>query len=89
MNHYNRLCGYPSQNVRHMIMACPAWPKGRGEIWRKAKDRSFKSMTNRPKGMIRMTQWILDQGWIEQFRMTGEVERVLKERETSVRKRGE
>ena len=77
----NCLCGYHSQNVKHAIMACPQWAKGRAEVWRKSKSRSFEEMMNSPEDIGRITQWILDQGWLEQFRLAGEVEREVKERE--------
>ena len=25
-------CGYPSQNVKHMVLACPQWVNGRGDF---------------------------------------------------------
>ncbi|KAI0996447.1 hypothetical protein K3495_g11734 [Podosphaera aphanis] len=71
-------CGYPTQNIRHMVMTCPQWAKGRGEVLRRAKDRSFEAMMNSPADMARITQWILTQGWIEQFRLAGEVETAMK-----------
>ncbi|KAI0998523.1 hypothetical protein K3495_g9672 [Podosphaera aphanis] len=37
-------CGYPSQNVEHMALACHQWAEGRGEILRQAKDRSYEAM---------------------------------------------
>ncbi|KHJ30542.1 hypothetical protein EV44_g4290 [Erysiphe necator] len=73
-------CGYRSQNVKHMIMACPRWAKGRGEILRKAENRSFKAMMNNPKDVARITQWILNEGKLEQFRLIGAIETVLKQR---------
>ena len=78
-------CGYISQNVKHMIMACPVWSKGRTKVWRKAKNRSFEAMMSNPEDIERITQWILEQGWIEQFRLAGEVEAQLKQREDSRR----
>ena len=75
-------CGYPSQNVRHMIMTCPQWAKGRGEILRKSKDRSYEAMINSPADVARITQWILNEGWLEQFRLVGQVEAVMKEMKT-------
>ncbi|KAI1003651.1 hypothetical protein K3495_g4555 [Podosphaera aphanis] len=71
-------CGYPTQNIRHMVMTCPQWAKGRGEVLRRAKDKSFEAMMNSPADMARVTQWILTQGWIEQFRLAEEVERAIK-----------
>ncbi|KHJ32033.1 hypothetical protein EV44_g3928 [Erysiphe necator] len=73
-------CGYRSQNVKHMIMACPRWAKGRSEILRKAENRFFKAMINNPKGMARITQWILNEGKLEQFRLVGAIETVIKQR---------
>ncbi|CCU74263.1 hypothetical protein BGHDH14_bgh03408 [Blumeria hordei DH14] len=67
-------CGYPSQNVKHMVLACPQWANGRGGFLRQAKDRSFEAMMNSPEDMARITQWILNKGWIKQFRLAGEVE---------------
>ncbi|KAI0998080.1 hypothetical protein K3495_g10112 [Podosphaera aphanis] len=81
-------CGYLSQNVKHAIMACPQWAKGRAEVWRKSKSRSFEEMMNNPEDLGIITQWILDQGWLEQFRLVGEVERQVKEREEKRMRRG-
>ena len=75
-------CGYPSQNVKHMVLACPQWAKGRGEVLRQTKDRSFEAMMNSPDDMKRMTEWILSNGWLEQFRLAEEVEIAIKERMT-------
>ena len=69
-------CEYPSQNVKHMIMSCPRWTKGRGEILRLARNRSFEAMMNSPADMARITQWILKNGWFEQFRLAAIVETV-------------
>ena len=60
-------CGYKSQNLKHMIMCCPRWSNGRAEIWGQAKDRSYEAMINNPGDIKRITQWILNQGWIEQY----------------------
>ena len=73
-------CGYPSQNVKHMVLACPQWAMGRGEVLQKAKDRSFAAMMNSPDDIERITKWILAKGWFEQFRLAGEVEIALDER---------
>ena len=80
-------CGYPSQNVKHMIMACPQWVKGRAEVWRKAKDRSFEAMMNSSEDIGRITKWILEQGWLQQFQLSGAEEALTNER-NSMRKEG-
>ena len=67
-------CGCPSQNIKHMVLACPQWAGGRGDSLRRAKDRSFEAMMNSPEEVARITQWILSKGWIKQFRLAGEVE---------------
>ena len=77
-------CGYPSQNVKHMVMSCPIWAKGRGEWLRKSKTRSFEAMINNPKDMAGIVQWIQKEGWLEQFRMTREIEAVIRERRVKV-----
>lgn len=69
----------PSQNIKHMVLTCPRWANGRGEILRLAKERSFEAMMNSPEDVARITQWIIANGWFEQFRRVGEVEAVLKE----------
>ncbi|KAI0998792.1 hypothetical protein K3495_g9404 [Podosphaera aphanis] len=73
-------CGYPSQNVKHMVLACPQWARRRGEVLRLAKDRSFEAMMNSAEDVARITQWIITQGWIEQFRLVGEVEKATSEK---------
>ncbi|KAI0999646.1 hypothetical protein K3495_g8552 [Podosphaera aphanis] len=67
-------------------MACPLWSEGRTDIWRKAKNGSFEATLSSPEDIGRITQWILDQGWIEQFRLAGEVEAQIKQREESQKK---
>ena len=67
-------CGYPSQNVKHMVLACHQWAEGRGEILRQAKDRSYEAMMNSPEDLARITKWILNKGWFEQFRLAEQVE---------------
>ncbi|KAI1000602.1 hypothetical protein K3495_g7591 [Podosphaera aphanis] len=71
---------YARVDIRHMVMTCPQWAKGRGEMLQRVKDRSFEAMMNSPADMARITQWILTRGWIEQFRLTGEVETAMKEK---------
>ncbi|KAI1000943.1 hypothetical protein K3495_g7255 [Podosphaera aphanis] len=36
-------------------------------------------MMNSPDDVARITQWILNKGWFDQFRLAREVEAVLKE----------
>ncbi|KAI1001879.1 hypothetical protein K3495_g6322 [Podosphaera aphanis] len=72
-------CGYPSQDVRHMVMTCPQWAKGRGEILLKSKVRSYQAMIQSPEDVARITQWILDEGYLEQFRLVSQVEAAMQE----------
>ena len=74
-------CGYPSQNAKHMIMMCPQWTKGRGDVLRKAKNRTFEAIMESPEDMGRITKWIQGEGYIEQFRLTREVEAAAEKRE--------
>ncbi len=74
-------CGYPSQNPKHMIMCCPRWARGRSEVMRKAKNQSFTVMMQSPEDISRITEWIIKEGWLEQFRLARDVEKLLKERE--------
>ena len=73
-------CGYPSQNAKHMVMVCPQWAQGRGEVLRKARNRSFEAMMDNAEDVGRITKWIQREGWIEQFRLTRAVEAVMEER---------
>ena len=63
-----------------MVISCPRWAKGRGELLRKSTTRSCEAMVNNVKDMTRIAQWIQKEGWIEQFRMTGEIEALIKQR---------
>ena len=47
---------------------------GRGEVLRKAKDRSFAAIINSQNDKERITKRILAKGWFEQYRLAGEVE---------------
>ena len=62
-------------------MACPLRVTGRTGVWRKAKNRSFAAMMTNAEDLARITQWILDQRWLEQFRLASDVERLIQERE--------
>ena len=62
-----------------MVMVCPQWTRGRGDVLRKAKNRSFEAMMDSPEDVARITKWIQMEGWIEQFRLTREVEVVIEE----------
>ncbi|KAI1002793.1 hypothetical protein K3495_g5411 [Podosphaera aphanis] len=73
-------CGFPSRNVEHMIMACLRWSEGSAEVWRKAKERSFKAMMNGPKDIARITRWIIKEGWLEQFRLAENVGNTIETR---------
>ncbi|KAI0995820.1 hypothetical protein K3495_g12359 [Podosphaera aphanis] len=73
-------CGYQSQNVQHMVMVCPRWAKGRGELPRRSNTRSFKAMIDNPEDIARITKWIQMEGWLDQFLLTSEVEAIMKER---------
>ena len=70
-----------------MIMQCPQWAAGRAEIWRQAKVRSFQAMMDNPDDVKRITQWILDQGWMEQFRLAEVTEAIVAQREKEKEKR--
>ena len=72
-------CGYPTQNVRHMVMTCPQWARGRGDFLRKANDRSYQAMIQSPEDVARITKWILDEGYLEQFRLVSQVEATMRE----------
>ncbi|KHJ33520.1 hypothetical protein EV44_g3676 [Erysiphe necator] len=80
VNNQSCPCGYPSENVKHTVMACPLKVRGRTDVWRKAKNRSFEAMISNPEDLGRITQWILDQGWFDQFRLAEVVEKVIQER---------
>lgn len=67
-----------------MVLACPQWARGRGEVLRLAKDRSFEAMMNSSGDVARITQWILSQGWIGQFRLAGEVEAAMSEKTKAI-----
>lgn len=73
-------CGYPSLNVKHMVIACPKWVRGRGEIPRKSKDRPYEAMIQSREDVARITQRILDEGYLEQFRVVSQVEAATQER---------
>nr|CCA28224.1 predicted protein putative [Albugo laibachii Nc14] len=73
-------CGYPSQNAKHMVMVCPQWAQGRGEVLRKARNRTFEAMMDSPEDVVHITKWIQGEGYIEQFRLTREVEVLRKAR---------
>lgn len=73
-------CGYPSQNAKHMVMVCPQWAQGRGDVLRKARNRTYEAMMDSPEDVGRITKWIQAEGYIEQFRLTREVEAVVEER---------
>ena len=63
-----------------MALACPQLAMGRGEVLRKANDRSFAAMMNSPDDKERITKWILAKGWLKQFQLVGEVEIALDEK---------
>ena len=73
-------CGYPSQNISHMIMAYSNWAKRRVEILGKADSRSFEAMMNSPKDVARISRWIQTERRLEQFGLTLEVEATMKAR---------
>ncbi|KAI1001878.1 hypothetical protein K3495_g6323 [Podosphaera aphanis] len=77
-------CEYPWQNVKHMVLARPQWARGKGQVLRLAKDRSFEAMMSSPEDVARITQWILTQGWIEQFRLAGEVEKATSKKNEAI-----
>lgn len=68
-----------------MIMACPLWARGRGEILRKSSTRSFEAMINNPKDLARITQWIQKEGFLEQFNLSREVEEAIRKKEEKLR----
>ncbi|KAI0994032.1 hypothetical protein K3495_g14152 [Podosphaera aphanis] len=60
-----------------------SWPQRTQYLtreYRATADRSFVAMMNNPEDLGRITKWILDQKWLEQFRLAGEVERLVLER---------
>ena len=73
-------CGYPSQNAKHMVMVCPQWTRVRGDVLSKAINRSFEAMMDSTEDVGRITKWIQTEGWIDQFRLTREVEAAVEKR---------
>ena len=63
-----------------MVMVCPQWAQGRGEVLRKARNRTFEAMMDSPEDVARITKWIQAEGFIEQFRLTREVEAIVEAR---------
>ena len=59
-------CVYPSRNAKHLVMFCPVWVEGRGEVLRKAKRPTFHDMMQDPEDLKRTPKWIISKGWIEQ-----------------------
>ena len=60
-------------------MTCPQWARGRGDFLQKAKDRSYQAMIQSPEDVARITKWILDEGYLEQFRLVSQVEATMRE----------
>ena len=75
-------CEYPSQNIKNMVLTCPQWAKGKGEVLRQAKDKSFVAIMNSPDDMKSITEWVLSNDWLEQFRITEEDEIAVNDRMT-------
>ena len=73
--------GYPFQNINHMVMSCPRRAKGRGELPRKSTIRSLEAMVNNVQDMTRIAPSSQKEAWLEQFRMTGEIEELIGQRE--------
>ena len=46
-------------------------------------------MMNNPKDIARITQWILKERWLEQFRLVADVEATIEARKTRPERRGE
>ena len=71
-----------------MVMSCPAWADGRGEVFRKAKRPStFAAMIKDQEDIKRITKWILTKGWTEQFRLAPQVEALIQERQNKKERR--
>uniref|UniRef100_A0A9Q8PCU6 Reverse transcriptase domain-containing protein n=1 Tax=Passalora fulva TaxID=5499 RepID=A0A9Q8PCU6_PASFU len=66
--------GYRSQNVRHALLVCPRWSLGRGEWMAKARNRTIRALLNNAEDLRRITNWILEKGWLEQYRLVGAVQ---------------
>ena len=69
-----------------MVLPCPQWANGRGEVLLQARDRTFESMMNSPGDMKKITEWIFHNGWLEQFRLAEEVVIAVNERMPRSRK---
>lgn len=82
-------CGYPSQNVKHMLLYCPGWAKGRGGWLRKARSKDIQSLLNDPEDVRRITRWIIQEGLIEQFKLSPVVERLVQERKKGQERKDE
>lgn len=46
---------YPTENVKHAVIACLLRVEGRAETWKKAKNRSYEAMMNDPEDIERIT----------------------------------
>lgn len=50
----------------------------------KAKIRSLEAVINIQEDIIRITQWIQTEGWIEQFQLTSKIETAVTKKRISV-----
>lgn len=74
-------CGYLSQNPEHMVLNCTKWVKGRSQWRAKARDRQYQAIIQDRQDIRRVTRWILNEDYLEQFSLAVETERWIERRE--------
>ena len=81
-------CGYHSQNVKHMLMTCPTWSAGRGLWLQRARVRTAQAVLNNREDLKRITQWIIQQGFLAQYKLVPAVEEEIQRRAPSLAEPG-
>lgn len=74
-------CGFPCQNVKHKLLYCPEWARGRGDWLRRTRSKDIQVVLNDPDAAERIARWIVREGFLEQFKLSAAVEQLVQERQ--------
>ena len=67
-------CGWNRQPPKHVVTMCPNL-QGREDMWTRAGTTNYERLLDTPKGLHTVTEWLINQGVLDQFKVAAEMAR--------------
>jgi hypothetical protein len=74
------LCGYQSQNVKHVLTRCDRWSSNRGSWLQLLTSSQYHCLLQDSKNISHITRWIIQEGFFKQFQLAQPVKELLNQR---------